>query len=216
MNIKIENVTKTIKGKRIIDHVDMMLYSGMVYGLAGEHGSGKTMLMRLIAGLIYPTEGTVTVDHMILGTDISFPKRMGFLIEKPVFLDSYSGKENLQFLTSVWNQISDQQIDAVMEKVGLEPDFGKKYREYSPEMKQRLGIAAAIMEEPELLLLDEPATTFDASGFHMLKQIVREQKEKGALILVSGCDVKMLRELSDVIYEVYDGKIQRIERRSTV
>lgn len=207
MIIKVENVSKIIRGNSVIEHISMELASGKVFGFRGINGSGKTMLMRLIAGLIYPTKGQITVDNKILGRDINFPENMGLLIENPAFLDNYSGFTNLKLLSSIQDKIDDNQIRRTLERVGLEPDSKKKYKKYSLGMKQKLGIAAAVLEKPELLILDEPANALDEEGVERLKKIVQEEKERGALIILSCHDASFLEEMSDVIYLLQDGKL---------
>lgn len=207
MIIKVENVSKIIRGNSVIEHISMELTSGKVFGFRGINGSGKTMLMRLIAGLIYPTKGQITVDNKILGRDINFPENMGLLIENPAFLDNYSGFTNLKLLSSIQDKIDDKQIRRTLERVGLEPDSKKKYKKYSLGMKQKLGIAAAVLEKPELLILDEPANALDEEGVERLKKIVQEEKERGALIILSCHDASFLEEMSDVIYLLQDGKL---------
>lgn len=207
MIIKVENVSKIIRGNSVIEHISMELTSGKVFGFRGINGSGKTMLMRLIAGLIYPTKGQITVDNKILGRDINFQENMGLLIENPAFLDNYSGFANLKLLSSIQDKIDDKQIRRTLERVGLEPDSKKKYKKYSLGMKQKLGIAAAVLEKPELLILDEPANTLDEEGVERLKKIVQEEKERGALIILSCHDAYLLEEMSDVIYLLQDGKL---------
>lgn len=207
MIIKVENVSKIIRGNSVIEHISMELTSGKVFGFRGINGSGKTMLMRLIAGLIYPTKGQITVDNKILGRDINFPENMGLLIENPAFLENYSGFANLKLLSSIQDKIDDKQIRRTLERVGLEPDSKKKYKKYSLGMKQKLGIAAAVLEKPELLILDEPANALDEEGVERLKKIVQEEKERGALIILSCHDAYLLEEMSDVIYLLQDGKL---------
>lgn len=207
MIIKVENVSKIIRGNSVIEHISMELTSGKVFGFRGINGSGKTMLMRLIAGLIYPTKGQITVDNKILGRDINFPENMGLLIENPAFLDNYSGFANMKLLSSIQDKIDDKQIRRTLERVGLEPDSKKKYKKYSLGMKQKLGIAAAVLEKPELLILDEPANALDEEGVERLKKIVQEEKERGALIILSCHDAYLLEEMSDVIYLLQDGKL---------
>lgn len=207
MIIKVENVSKIIRGNSVIEHISMELTSGKVFGFRGINGSGKTMLMRLIAGLIYPTKGQITVDNKILGRDINFPENMGLLIENPAFLDNYSGFANLKLLSSIQDKIDDKQIRRTLERVGLEPDSKKKYKKYSLGMKQKLGIAAAVLEKPELLILDEPANALDEEGVERLKKIVQEEKERGALIILSCHDAYLLEEMSDVICLLQDGKL---------
>ena len=211
MVIQVENVSKTIKGNMVIDCVSAEFSSGKVYGLQGINGSGKTMLMRLISGLIYPTEGCIVIDGKILGKEIAFPESIGILIENPAFLDNYSGFANLKLLASIQNKIDDKQIYKTLERVGLEPDSRKKYKKYSLGMKQKLGIAGAVMEKPELLILDEPANALDKEGIERLKKIVQEEKERGALIILSCHDSALLEAMADVIYSMENGRLLKQE-----
>lgn len=207
MKIQIENVTKKIRGALVIDQVSMELTSDIITGLKGVNGSGKTMLMRLVAGLIHPTEGRIVIDGKILGKDMAFPESLGILIESPAFLDSYSGFDNLKLLASIRGEVGEEAIRETLQRVGLAPDDKKKYRKYSLGMKQRLGIAAAILEKPELLILDEPTNALDSDGVAMLKKIVQEEKERGALILLSCHDAGILEEMADRIAFMEYGKV---------
>ncbi|MDD4700188.1 MAG: ATP-binding cassette domain-containing protein, partial [Oscillospiraceae bacterium] len=164
MYIGIENLTKTIKGATVLKNITVKFESGRVYGLKGKNGSGKTMLMRTICGLIRPTEGTVNIDGAILGKDISFPPSIGVLIENPAFISKYTGFKNLNILASIQNTINDLDIKQALFDVGLEPDDKRVYRKYSLGMKQRLGIACALMELPDIVLLDEPINALDENG----------------------------------------------------
>ena len=211
MVIQVENVSKIIKGNMVIDCVSAEFSSGKVYGLQGINGSGKTMLMRLISGLIYPTEGRIVIDGKILGKEIAFSESIGILIENPAFLDNYSGFAKLKLLASIQNKIDDEQIYKTLERVGLEPDSRKKYKKYSLGMKQKLGIAGAVMEKPELLILDEPANALDKEGIERLKKIVQEEKERGALIILSCHDSALLEAMADVIYSMENGRLLKQE-----
>lgn len=211
MVIQVENVSKIIKGNMVIDCVSAEFSSGKVYGLQGINGSGKTMLMRLISGLIYPTEGRIVIDGKILGKEIAFSESIGILIENPAFLDNYSGFANLKLLASIQNKIDDEQIYKTLERVGLEPDSRKKYKKYSLGMKQKLGIAGAVMEKPEFLILDEPANALDKEGIERLKKIVQEEKERGALIILSCHDSALLEAMADVIYSMENGRLLKQE-----
>lgn len=206
--IELKEVVKDIKGKRIIDHVTLHLESGKITGLKGVNGSGKTMLMRLISGLITPTSGSITINGKQLGKDITFPESVGILIENPAFLDTYSGFDNLKMLASIQNRIGEEEIRAILAKVGLDPQDKKKYRKYSLGMKQRLGIAAAVMENPDIIILDEPTNALDSDGVEMLKEILHEHRERGALLLISCHDLATLKELSDEMYLMESGALR--------
>lgn len=204
--IKLTNVSKKIRGVTVIDDISMTLSSGRVVGFRGINGSGKTMLMRLIAGLILPTKGQVTINDKQLGKEITFPESIGILIENPAFLASYSGFQNLKMLASIRDQIDDEQINQVIKVVGLSEDSGrKKYKQYSLGMKQRLGIAGAIMERPDIVILDEPTNSLDTSGVELVKEIVRREKERGALVILASHDADILDQLADEIHYLEEG-----------
>jgi len=207
MNIKISHVSKTIKNNPVIKDISMELQSGAVYGFKGINGSGKTMLMRLISGLIRPTHGEISMNGKILGKDISFPNSIGVFLENPAFLDAYSGFNNLKLLASIKSVASDEDIRNTLLRVGLDPDSNKKYKKYSLGMKQRLGIAAAIMEKPEIVILDEPTNSLDEDGVDLVKHIVRNEKERGALVVVSCHDEGILKGMSDEVFLLEQGRL---------
>ena len=185
--------------------------SGKITGLKGVNGSGKTMLMRLVCGLITPTSGSIVINGKRLGKDITFPESVGILIENPAFLDAYSGFDNLKLLASIKHSVGPEEIRQTIARVGLDPDDKKKYRKYSLGMKQRLGIAAAVMEEPDIIILDEPTNALDSDGVAMLKEILHDQRERGALVLISCHDLPTLQELSDEIYLMESGALRPYE-----
>ena len=207
MNIKISHVSKTIKNNPVIKDISMELQSGAVYGFKGINGSGKTMLMRLISGLIRPSQGEISMNGKILGKDISFPTSIGVFLENPAFLDAYSGFNNLKLLASIKSVASDDDIRNTLLRVGLDPDSNKKYKKYSLGMKQRLGIAAAIMEKPEIVILDEPTNSLDEDGVDLVKHIVRNEKERGALVVVSCHDEEILKGMSDELFLLEQGRL---------
>lgn len=207
IKIEIDRVSKTIGLNVILDSITMTLRGGEVTGLRGENGAGKTMLMRLAAGLILPTEGEIRVNGQVLGKDVEFPDRIGILIENPAFLEHDSGYQNLKLLASIRREADEGRIRTTLERVGLEPGDKKKYKKYSLGMKQRLGIAAAILEEPDILILDEPVNALDSDGVDMARRIICEERERGALVLMSCHDAGFLEEMSDVIYELQAGRL---------
>lgn len=207
MKLIVDHVSKTIKGIDILTDISMVLTSGHIVGFRGVNGSGKTMLMRLISGLIRPTNGTVSIDGKVLSKDISFPPSIGTLIENPAFLDGYSGFENLRILASIHNRITSENIKATISAVGLDPESHMAYRKYSLGMKQRLGIAAAVMEHPELILLDEPTNALDVDGVAMVKEIIQKEKDRGALIILCCHDSEVLNALADEVYHIQEGKL---------
>lgn len=165
------------------------------------------MLMRLIAGLIHPSYGEIVYDGKMLGKDIDFPENMGILIENPAFLGGMTGFDNLKLLASIQGKISDDMIMKSITRVGLDPKDKKKYRKYSLGMKQRLGIASAIMEIPDLVILDEPTNALDANGVEITKKIIAEEKERSALVIITCHDQEILEDVCDVIYTIEHGKI---------
>lgn len=209
MNISIKNATKYIKQACILDDVSLELQSGQIYGLQGPNGSGKTMLMRLAAGLIRPSSGQVFFDEKELGKDIDFPPSLGLLIENPAFLPGYTGLKNLELLAAIRGRADTAQLREAISQVGLDPDDKRKYRKYSLGMKQRLGIAAAIMEKPDLIILDEPTNALDDSGVEQICEVIRREKERGALILLTCHDAAILERLSDEIYTVSEGHVAK-------
>lgn len=208
--IEIKNVTKRFHKNVVIDHVSLKITSGTIVGVRGINGSGKTMLMRLMCGLILPTEGTVSINGKVLGKDMDFPESVGLLIENPSFLDNYSGFDNLKMLASVREIISDEEIKEAIRLVGLDPEDKKKFRKYSLGMKQRLGIAGAIMEHPDIVLLDEPANALDTAGIEILKTVVAKEKKRGALVVLTCHDTKILEEMADEIYFMENGRIRNV------
>lgn len=209
MNMAIEfiNVSKKFGKKTVLKELNFVIPTGNVIGLQGINGSGKTMIMRLIAGLIYPTTGDVLIDKKRLGKDISFPESLGLMLENPAFLDSYSGFENLKLLASLNKKITDKEIFEVLTLVGLSDNADKKYKKYSLGMKQRLGIAAAIMEKPDIILLDEPTNSLDEDGIRMVREIVFKEKERGATVALSCHDATILKQLSDSVLCIENGEI---------
>ncbi len=205
--IVVNEVSKSIYGVPIINSVSMTLVSGNVYGFQGINGSGKTMLMRLICGLIYPTKGEIVIDGKRLGKEITFPQSVGLLLENPAFLDSYTGFENLEMLASIKNIITREEIHDAITSVGLDPLDKRKYKKFSLGMKQRLGIAAAIMEKPDILILDEPTNSLDSSGVSLVKTILAKERERGAIIILACHDLPVLQDVSDEIFLLEQGKI---------
>ncbi|MGN1198880.1 MAG: ABC transporter ATP-binding protein [Acetatifactor sp.] len=209
--IVVENLVKTIKDALILDHINLVMESGKIYGLRGKNGCGKTMLMRAICGLILPTEGKVLIDNKELHREIQVPPSIGVLIENPSFLPQYTGYRNLEMLGDLSDGISKDDIRNSMERVGLNPEDKRVYRKYSLGMKQKLGIANAIMGEPDVIILDEPINALDEESTGRIKTVLKELAEKGKLILVACHDREELEFLSDVIYEMKDGRIEGTE-----
>lgn len=204
----IRNLSKVIHGATVLNNISLEMESGKVYGLRGKNGSGKTMLMRAICGLIVPSEGEIVINGEQLGKDISFPRSVGALIENPAFIPTYTGFRNLQILASIQGKINEGQIRYTLQEVGLDPEDKRKYKKYSLGMKQRLGIAAAIMERPRLVVLDEPLNALDEKGVEMMHGILRGLKEAGSLILIACHDREELDILADEIFIMEDGRVK--------
>lgn len=205
--VRLEDYCKSFKSAEVLKNINLTLESGKVIGLKGKNGSGKTMLMRAISGLILPTSGKVYINDKELGRQISFPPSIGILIENPSFISNYTGFKNLKILASIQNRISDDEIRDAIRKVGLDPDDKRTFKKYSLGMKQRLGIAAAIMERPDIVILDEPINALDEAGAGLIKGLLDELKANGSLIIIACHDTEELNYLSDEIYEIYDGEI---------
>ena len=208
MKIEIRNVTKVIKKTKVIDNVDITFEGGKIYGLSGKNGCGKTMLMRLISGLIYPTEGEVVIDGKILGRDCSFPKSIGLLIENPAFLEEYTAYENLRMLNGVGgNRLDKEEMLRLIQSVGLDPHDSRKYYKFSLGMRQRLGIAAAIMVKPDVILLDEPINAIDEDGVSEIRDLVRSLSGEDRIIIIACHDKEEMEYMADEIIYMKDGKI---------
>lgn len=205
--VRLEDYCKSFKSAEVLKNINLTLESGKVIGLKGKNGSGKTMLMRAISGLILPTSGKVYINDKELGRHISFPPSIGILIENPSFISNYTGFKNLKILASIQNRISDDEIRDAIRNVGLDPDDKRTFKKYSLGMKQRLGIAAAIMERPDIVILDEPINALDEAGAGLIKGLLDELKANGSLIIIACHDTEELNYLSDEIYEIYDGEI---------
>lgn len=209
--IQLEGVYKVIDGNTVLERIDLQLEQGLIYGFRGNNGSGKTMLFRAISGLIHPSEGTIVVDGKQIGKDISFPQNLGLLIEHPGFIPEYTGLKNLELLALIQGKIGKQQVKDAIDRVGLDPNDRRKFRKYSLGMKQRLGIAQAIMEDPELIILDEPTNGLDEDGVKRINQMILDLKEEGKTILIASHDRESLDKVSDEIYQIDGGKIIKHE-----
>ena len=207
MQLECRNVEKTIHGIKVLDQISLTLESGKVYGLWGKNGCGKTMLMRIMCNLIYPTKGTVFVNGKPLRRNEGYPVSVGALIENPAFLDGYTGFQNLSILADIRKRAGEKEIRSALQKVGLDPYDKRKYRKYSLGMKQRLGIACAVMEEPEFIVLDEPINSLDEAGVELVREILKENARKGALIVIACHDREEMLLLADEVFFMVDGRI---------
>lgn len=214
MKVEIKNYCKVLQKAKILDDINITLEGGKAYGFKGKNGCGKTMLMRAICGLIRPTSGFVSINGEVIGKDISFPRSIGALIENPAFLPGYTGLKNLEILASIQNKAGIEELRKMIEKVGLDPDDKRKYKKYSLGMKQKLGIAAAFIEEPELVILDEPINAIDEAGVVHVEKLIKEAKERGALIIVACHDADELNRLVDDVIYISEGRVYIDDKQS--
>lgn len=205
--IQLQNVTKRIKENTVLDNVSYTFKSGFVYGLYGQNGSGKTMLLRAISGLINLDSGSIFIDGEKLHDKIEFPPETGIVIENMELLPKCSAKRNLQMLAKIKNIADEKDIIFSLERVGLDPDSDKKVKKFSLGMKQRLNIAQAIFENQKIILLDEPTNALDEDAVQLIYKIIREEKSRGATIIVATHHKEDLKEVCDVILKIAEGKI---------
>lgn len=205
--IQLQNVTKRIKENTVLDNVSYTFKSGFVYGLYGQNGSGKTMLLRAISGLINLDSGSIFIDGEKLHDKIEFPPETGIVIENMELLPECSAKRNLQMLAKIKNIADEKDIIFSLERVGLDPDSDKKVKKFSLGMKQRLNIAQAIFENQKIILLDEPTNELDEEAVQLIYKIIREEKSRGATIIVATHHKEDLKEVCDVILKIAEGKI---------
>ena len=210
MKIEIEHVSKKIKDALVLDDVCMTLESGNIYGFQGVNGSGKTMLMRAVSGLMYPTSGTISIDGKVLGKNMAFPEKIGMLIENPAFIDSYTGYDNLKMLASI--NKGEVDISRALETVGLNPQDKRKYRKYSLGMRQRLGLAQAIMENPDILILDEPMNGLDKEGVSDMRKYLLNLKEQGKTILLASHSAEDIEILCNTVCEMDKGRLTVVKQ----
>lgn len=205
--IQLQNVTKRIKENTVLDNVSYTFKSGFVYGLYGQNGSGKTMLLRAISGLINLDSGSIFIDGEKLHDKIEFPPETGIVIENMELLPECSAKRNLQMLAKIKNIADEKDIIFSLERVGLDSDSDKKVKKFSLGMKQRLNIAQAIFENQKIILLDEPTNALDEDAVQLIYKIIREEKSRGATIIVATHHKEDLKEVCDVILKIAEGKI---------
>ena len=205
--IQLQNVTKRIKENTVLDNVSYTFKSGFVYGLYGQNGSGKTMLLRAISGLINLDSGSIFIDGEKLHDKIEFPPETGIVIENMELLPECSAKRNLEMLAKIKNIADEKDIIFSLERVGLDPDSDKKVKKFSLGMKQRLNIAQAIFENQKIILLDEPTNALDEDAVQLIYKIIREEKSRGATIIVATHHKEDLKEVCDVILKIAEGKI---------
>lgn len=208
--VTIHHVTKKYGKISVLKDVNTEFADGMIHGIIGRNGSGKTVLMKCICGLTNPTEGEILVGGKKIDEKSGCPDHTGVLIESPGFLAGYSGFKNLQYLATLKNTIGKAEIRAAMEQVGLDPNDKKPVNKYSLGMRQRLGIAQAIMERPKLLLLDEPTNGLDKQGVYDIRRLLLDLKAQGKTILIASHIAEDIQALCDTVCEMEDGHLARL------
>lgn len=208
MNISIEHVTKKIKDATVLKDICLEMKGGTVYGLQGKNGSGKTMLMRAISGLIRPTSGRIVINGEQLHKNISLPRSIGLLLENPSLLPEYDASQNLKLLAKMQGGVPEEEIRQLIRDVGLEDAGHKKVEKYSLGMKQRLGIAAAILGSPDIILLDEPINAIDGEGVEEIRSLILSLKNEKRIIIVACHDKEEMNLLADEIVHLRDGRIE--------
>ena len=208
--IKVENVSLKIKKDMILRNINVEFERGKIHGIIGRNGSGKTMLMKCICGFIKPTEGEITVAGKRIGVDCDFPESVGVIIETPEFIPYYSGFKNLKLLADIRRKIGDEDIRKSIELVGLDPKLKKSVKKYSLGMRQRLGLAQAIMEDPDLLILDEPMNGLDKDGVGEMRKYLLDLKGQGKTILIASHSAEDIDVLCDSVVEMDKGKMEKV------
>ena len=206
--LKAEHIEKTIQGKRILCDIDLELKSGLVYGIVGRNGSGKTMLFRAMSGLMKLTRGRVEYDGQELKKDFDVLPSLGITIEHAGMYPEFTGLQNLKILARIKGNISEAEICDAIERVGLDPADKRIVKKYSLGMKQRLAIAQAVMEKPEVIMLDEPTNGLDEDGVSMIRQIISEERERGSIVLLASHNKEDINLLADKVYRISEGRLQ--------
>lgn len=204
--VKLDSVSKSFKKDSVLTDVSVEFEQGKIYGIVGKNGAGKTVLFKVIAGFLRPTSGHVYVKDKEIGVNSDFAEDIGLIIETPGFLSQYSAYKNLEYLASIRNKITEKEIREAIRLVGLDDKSKKKVGKFSLGMRQRLGIAQAIMENPELIILDEPMNGLDKNGIAIVKDLLRKLKEEGKTIIMASHYAEDM-EICDEVFEMEDGKL---------
>lgn len=203
--IEVQNVVKRFRDQVVLKNVSISFEKGQIHGIVGRNGSGKTVLFKCICGLMHPEEGVILVNGKRVGRDVDMPEDIGAIIEAPGFLPNYSGYKNLRFLANIRRKIGKEEIVNVLKTVGLDPESRKHVGKYSLGMRQRLGIAQAIMEDPEILILDEPMNGLDNTGVQDIRALLLELKAQGKTILLASHNHEDIAALCDTVHEMDGG-----------
>lgn len=210
--IEVKNVSLILSKNQILKNINISFEAGKIHGLVGRNGSGKTMLLKCICGFIKTTEGEIIVDGKIIGKDTDFPQNTGIIIETPGFIPYYSGYKNLKLLAGLSGKIGKDEIYRTMEQVGLNPKLKRHVKKYSLGMRQRLGLAQAIMENPQILLLDEPFNGLDKDGVKEMREYLLNYKEEGKTILLCSHSAEDIDLLCDTVCEMDKGVLSVVKK----
>ena len=213
MELKLKNISKKFDNNYVIKDVNITFKSGKIYGFIGRNGSGKSVLLKMICGFYRPTEGEILLDDYNYIKDGNFPDSTRALIEKPNFLPDLTGYENLKLLASIQNKIGDKEIKETIEKVNLEEEANKKFSKYSLGTKQKLGIAQVLMEDPNIIILDEPFNGVENDTAEKLRKVLKEERKKGKLIILASHIKEDIDKLADEVYLVDGGKISEEKKK---
>lgn len=211
MKIVVKNLYKKFDDTYILKNVNLELKENHIYGFVGRNGSGKSVLFKILCGLYYPTEGSVIIDGVNIHKNDIFPKDMRVLIEKPNFLPNLSGLENLKLLASIQNKITESDIIETMKKVKLDKDMNKLYHKYSLGMKQKLAIVQVLMENPKIMIFDEPLNGIEEKTANIIRELLLKEKSKGKIILIASHIKDDVEKMADVIFNIDDGEISLIK-----
>lgn len=211
--INVVNLKMRFGEELVLKGINRDFEAGKIHGIVGNNGSGKTVLMKCICGFLMPTEGMVKVGGKVIGKDVDFPENVGIIIETPGFLPGITGVKNLKILASLKRKIKEPQIREAIEKVGLDPDLKKPVSKYSLGMRQRLGIAQAIMEDPSILILDEPFNGLDKNGVLQMRELIKGLKKEGKTIILASHNQADIDELCDSVCEMDAGVMTMIETK---
>lgn len=213
MELKLKNISKKFDNNYVLKDVNINFKSGKIYGFIGRNGSGKSVLLKMICGFYKPTDGEILLDNYNYIQDGNFPDNTRALIEKPNFLPDLTGFENLKLLASIQNKISDKEINETIDKVNLREDANKKFSKYSLGTKQKLGIAQVLMENPSIIILDEPFNGVENATAKTIRNILLEEKKNDKIIIIASHIKEDIDKLADIVYEVDAGKIKEIKSR---
>ncbi len=208
MKVEVRELCKKIKDITVLDNISLQMQEGNIYGIVGKNGSGKTMLFRCLAGLVKPTSGAILFNDKRLQKDIEMPPSVGVVIENMGLYPEFTGFTNLKYLASINKVIGDREIRETIAKVGLDPYDKRTIRKYSLGMKQRIVLAQALMESPDVLLLDEPTNGLDEKGVEAIRQILREEAKRGALIVIASHNKEDILSLCDKVFFMSGGKLE--------